>query len=114
MVTEIMTGISMPVSANTSPIATSAALAFRVSTIVSSRMRSAPPSTRPRACSLNASRSASKVIARSAGLLTSGEIDSTLLVGPMAPATNRGLSGVFAVHAAATRLAMRAPSTFIS
>ena len=114
IVTEISTGISMPFSSNTSRMATSAALAFSVSTMVSTRITSAPPSTRPRACSLKASRSASKVIERSAGLFTSGEIDSTLLVGPIAPATKRGLSGVFAVHAAATRFAMRAPSTFIS
>ena len=41
-------------------------------------------------------RSSSKVIARKAGLLTSGEIDSVRLVGPIEPATNRGRSGVFA------------------
>ena len=114
IVTEISSGISTPFSSNTSRMATRAALAFSVSTMVSTRITSAPPSTRPRACSLNASRRASKVIDRSAGLFTSGEIESTLLVGPMAPATKRGWSGVFAVHAAATRLAMRTPSRFIS
>ena len=35
---------------------------------------------------------------RNAGLLTSGEIDSVRLVGPIEPATNRGRSGVRAVH----------------
>ena len=38
-------------------------------------------------------RSSSKVIARNAGLLTSGEIDSVRLVGPIEPATKRGRSG---------------------
>ena len=37
--------------------------------------------------------------ARNAGLLTSGESDSVRLVGPIAPATNRGRSGVRAVQA---------------
>ena len=35
--------------------------------------------------------------ARNAGLLTSGEIESVRLVGPIAPATKRGRSGVCAV-----------------
>ena len=44
-------------------------------------------------------------MARNAGLLTSGEIDSVLVVGPIEPATKRGWSGVFAVHSSATRRA---------
>jgi hypothetical protein len=73
-----------------------------------------PPSIRPRACSLKASRSWSKVMLRKAGLLTSGEIDRMRLVGPIEPATNRGRSGVRAVHSSAAARASFAPSTFIS
>ena len=51
IVPEMMTGKPEPSSSNTSSIAKSAALAFSVSKIVSTSRRSAPPSTRPRACS---------------------------------------------------------------
>ena len=51
IVPEIMTGSRTPRSAKTSCVATIAALAFSVSKIVSIRMISAPPSTRPRTCS---------------------------------------------------------------
>ncbi|HTI33779.1 MAG TPA: homocysteine S-methyltransferase family protein, partial [Miltoncostaea sp.] len=51
---------------------------------------------------------------RFATLITSGEIDSVRLVGPIAPATKRGLSGVRAVHSSAASRARRAPSTFRS
>ena len=51
MVPEIITGRRTPFSAKTSSTATIAALALSVSKIVSSRMRSAPPSIRPRAAS---------------------------------------------------------------
>jgi hypothetical protein len=54
------------------------------------------------------------VIARNAGLLTSGEIDSVRLVGPIEPATKRGRSGVFFVHSSHAACASRAPSTFSS
>ncbi len=57
---------------------------------------------------------ASNVVARNAGLFTSGEMESVRLVGPMEPATKRGRSGVFAVHSTAASFARRAPSTFIS
>ena len=53
-------------------------------------------------------------MARNAGLLTSGEIDSVRLVGPIEPATKRGRSGVFAVHSSAAARASRAASTFSS
>ena len=49
-----------------------------------------------------------------AGLLTSGEIDAVRLVGPMAPATKRGFSGVFSVHASAASRASFAAATSIS
>ena len=51
IVPEIITGSRTPVSAKTSSQAKIAALAFSVSKIVSIRMRSAPPSIRPRSCS---------------------------------------------------------------
>ena len=41
---------------------------------------------------------------RNAGSLTSGEIDSVRFVGPIEPATNRGWSGVRAVHSSRRRL----------
>ena len=49
-----------------------------------------------------------------AGLLTSGEIESVRLVGPIAPATKRGRSGVFAVHSSAALRPAAAASTFSS
>ena len=52
MVPEIMIGSSTPISSNASSTATPAALALSVSKIVSIRMMSAPPSIRPRVCSV--------------------------------------------------------------
>ena len=51
MVPEIMIGSRTPISVKTSSQAKIAALAFRVSKIVSIRIRSAPPSISPRSCS---------------------------------------------------------------
>ena len=51
IVPEIIIGSRTPFSAKTSSQAKIAALAFSVSKIVSIRIRSAPPSTRPRSCS---------------------------------------------------------------
>jgi hypothetical protein len=51
MVPEIITGRRTPVASATSSIAKSAALAFRVSKMVSTSSRSAPPSISPRAAS---------------------------------------------------------------
>ena len=99
-------------SGSTSDAASSAALALSVSMIVSMSSTSTPPSMSPRTCSANASFIWSKVTARNAGSLTSGEIDSVLLVGPIAPATKRGLSGV--VHLTAACFASFAASTLSS
>ena len=85
----------------TSWIATIAALALSVSKIVSTSSRSTPPSMRPRTWSAYAAFSWSNVIARNAGLLTSGEIDSVRFAGPIEPATKRGRSGVCAVNSSA-------------
>ena len=83
--------------------------------MVSSRSRSAPPSIRPRDLLVVGVAQLSRTsCARNAGLLTSGEIDSVRFVGPIEPATKRGLSGVFAVHSSAAARASRAPSTFSS
>ena len=51
MATEIISGRSVPSSAWTSAMATSAAFELSVSKIVSTSRMSAPPSIRPRACS---------------------------------------------------------------
>ena len=51
MVPEIITGSRRPISTKTSSMPASAALAFSVSKMVSTRMMSAPPSIRPRAAS---------------------------------------------------------------
>jgi hypothetical protein len=56
MVPETMTGQRRPYSSKTSSTAKIAALAFRVSKIVSMKSRSAPPSSRPRAASAYAAR----------------------------------------------------------
>src|ERR687898_268181 len=94
MVPEIMIGTSRFSSSRYSLIAKIAAFAFRVSKIVSTSSRSTPPSTSPRAASLYASLRSSKVTFLKLGLFTSGDREAVRLVGPMAPATKRGLSGV--------------------
>ena len=111
---EIISGSRVPASANASSMATSAAFALSVSICVSTSSRWHPPSINPRAWSLNACFIASNVIARKAGLFTSGEIDRVLVVGPIEPATKRGRSGVLRVHSSATRRASRAASRFNS
>jgi len=85
-----------------------------VSNTVSTSRRSAPPSISPSTASRYASTSASKVMLRAPGSLTSGEIDAVRLVGPSAPATKRGLSGVSAVCASAQARAMRAAASLIA
>ena len=118
MVTEIINGSRWSVvvcrSSYSSSIATIAAFAFSVSTIVSTSSRSQPPSIRPRACSLKAFFSASNVMLRKAGLLTSGEIERMRLVGPIEPAANRGRDGSLAVYSSHAVRASLAPSRFSS
>ena len=87
MVPDTMTGQRRPYSSNSVSTAKIAALALRVSKIVSISSRSAPPSTSPRASSRYAATSSSKVTLRAPGSLTSGEIDAVLEVGPSEPAT---------------------------
>ena len=51
---------------------------------------------------------------RPAAHLTCGEMDAVRLVGPTAPATKRGRSGIFFSQSSAALRASRALSTFIS
>ena len=113
MVPETMTGQRRPYSSKTVSTAKIAALALRVSKIVSMKSRSEPPSSRPRVDSEYAATSWSKLTLRAAGSLTSGEIDAVRVVGPSAPATYRGRSGVadlVARPARASRAASRLSS----
>jgi hypothetical protein len=85
-----------------------------VSKIVSTSRMSAPPSQRPATESVYVATSSSKLTLRAPGSLTSGEIDAVRLVGPIAPATKRGLSGVRAVHASAHSRAIFAAAWLIA
>ena len=93
MVPETITGQRRSRSSKSVSSAKIAALALSVSKIVSTSSRSAPPSTRPAACSAYAATSSSKLVLRKPGSLTSGEIDAVRLVGPSPPATKRGRDG---------------------
>ena len=108
MVPDRITGQRRPRSSKRVSRAKIAALALSVSKIVSTRSRSAPPSTSPAACSAYASTSCSKLVLRKPGSLTSGEIDAVRLVGPMPPATKRGRVGSSCVTASAAWRASRA------
>ena len=85
-----------------------------MSKIVSTINTSAPPSINARACSRYVETSSSKLTLRKPGSLTSGEIDAVLVVGPSAPATHLGLSGVFLVNSSATDRAIFAASRLSS
>ena len=78
--------------------------------MVSMRMMSAPPASRPLACSPYAATSSIKVTFLNPGLVTDGEIESDRLVGPMAPATRRGREGSASMTSRHTRLASCAAS----
>ena len=103
MVTLAITGTRLTPLANTSSNANSAALQFSVSRWVSVRIRSTPPSIRARVCSANASTSSRNVTVRAPGSLTSGDSDALLVVGPIEPATNRGLPSSRSAWSAARR-----------
>ena len=102
MVPLTITGKRCPRLSSSSSIPNSAALALRVSKTVSTKSKSTPPSKRPRVCSRYASFNSSKCTARNSGRSTSGDKLAVLLVGPMLPATNRGLCGSLAVYSSAT------------
>ena len=114
MVIDTIMGKALPSRVNTSLMASGAALVLRVSNWVSRRRRSTPPSIRASICSEYAARSVSKSMARMAGFSTSGDIEAVLPVGPIDPATKRGLSGVVRFIASASWRAMRAAARFIS
>ncbi len=108
----MISGRRSPVASNTSSIANNAALALRVSKMVSTISTSLPPSISALACSKYAARNCSKLMLRAPGSLTSGLMLAVLGVGPSAPTTKRGLSGVLNLSQAAR--AMRAEARFIS
>ena len=114
IVPEIMSGTSAPRRSSSSRIAYSAALQFSVSKTVSTSSRSTPPSSSASACSAYAAASSSKLTLRNPGLLTSGESEAVRLVGPSAPATNRGRDGSRAVHSSAAARARRAAARLMS
>ena len=114
IVPEIMTGSRTPAASNSASMANSAALAFSVSKIVSTRSRSAPPSTRPCGAFGVGATSSSNVTLRKPGSFTSGESEAVRLVGPSTPATKRGLSGVRRSHSSAASRARRAAARFSS
>jgi hypothetical protein len=78
-------GRRRPSEANASRAPNTAALTSRMSCAVSIMIRSAPPSTSPRACSANTSTSSRKRIRPSVGSSLAGRSP----VGPIEPATNR-------------------------
>ena len=93
IVTDTATGTRTPTVSVASSMPSSAALRLSVSCVVSSRSRSTPPRSSPSTCSAYACRSRAKV--------TPPVTDSVLVVGPIEPATKRGLSGVAYARTAA-------------
>ena len=102
MVPETITGVLKWRSARTPLMAKRAALAFSVSNTVSTISRSTSPSSNALTCSPYAATRSSNVMLRKLGSFTSGDMEAVRFVGPMLPATNRGLSGSFAVNSSAT------------
>jgi hypothetical protein len=87
MVPEMMTGQRRPCSSKRVSSAKIAALALRVSKIVSTSSRSAPPSTRPaRLLEVGLDELVEGDVA-GAGVVDVGEIDAVRFVGPERPAT---------------------------
>ena len=82
---DVCSGTARPASANASRAPNTAALTSRMSCAVSMMSRSAPPSTRPFACSAKMATSSRKRIAPSVGSSEAGRCP----VGPMEPATKR-------------------------
>ena len=91
MVPEIIIGISIWRSSDTKSIANKAAFALRVSKIVSTIIRSAPPSNKADVATLNVSTNWSKLIFLNEGSSTSGLNEHVRLVGPKTPATKTSL-----------------------
>ena len=106
-VADTITGTFTPVASIAACAASSAALAFNVSNIVSMSNKSAPPSISPVIWSVYVSTSSSHEMLLAAGSSTDGEIDRLRLVGPTLPATQH------LCPSAAVR-AKRAAARFIS
>ena len=104
IVPEIMIRISSCKDSDTSSMATRAAFAFNVSNTVSTKIKSAPPSSSAPVQFLETH------IAKILGSSTLGLIDAVRLVGPSTPATIRG-TAVVSPGASATSAA--APSRLI-
>ena len=87
--TLVWIGSVRPVSLKASRAPKTAALTSRMSCAVSMMIRSAPPSTRPRACSVKTSTSSPKVILPSVGSSLAGRWP----VGPIEPGDEALLAG---------------------
>ena len=111
---EIMTGMRVPRSSKTSSIATRHAFITSVSNDVSGSRMSAPASIRARTWTLYVATISSNVTSRRPGSSTWIPIESCFLVGPMLPATNRGLPGSLRVNSSATRRASSTAAPFSS
>ena len=98
--TLVWIGSVRPVSLKASRAPNTAALTSRMSCAVSMMIRSAPPSTRPRACSVKISMSSRKVIRPSVGSSLAGRCP----VGPIEPATKRCSPAAARAISAALRL----------
>ena len=93
-------GTLRPVSLNASRVPNTAALTSRMSCAVSMMIRSAPPSSRPCACSVKTVTSSRKVILPSVGSSEAGRWP----VGPIEPATKRSSPTALRAISAALRL----------
>ncbi len=98
--TEAWMGSARPLRRNAARAPNIAALTSRMSCAVSMMIRSAPPSTRPRACSVKISTSSPKVICPSVGSSLAGRWP----VGPIEPATKRCSPAAARAISAARRL----------
>ena len=101
-VKDTISGTLLPFFSITVSAAYRAAFTLRVSNTVSMMSASTPPSSSASICTAYDATISSKVTARIAGLLTSGEMLRVLFVGPTSPSTKRGLSGLAAVYSSAT------------
>ena len=114
IVNESITGSRRPSESNSVSSANNAARELSESNTVSTSNTSAPPSTRPLACSTYASTNWSYVTARNAGSLTSGEMEAVRFVGPSAPATKHCRPGAAAITSSAAERASLALARFNS
>ena len=98
--TLVWIGVLRPTSLNASRVPKTAALTSRMSCAVSMMIRSAPPSSRPWACSANVATSSRNVISPRVGSSDAGRCP----VGPIEPATKRSSPTALRAISAARRL----------